>query len=217
MATVRVKDVIQRVRLVLNDPTKTGWSDEELLTWYNAAIVAIITMRPDALTKAAKFLCDRKTRQTLPTEAIRLVRVDRNSNGAAIRQIDRAKLDEQIPFWHDTRDIVDNVEFYVFDIREPKVFYVYPAPLSGHAIDIVYSYSPTPVTLAQLHLDSTVIAIDDSFQDAIHDYMIFRAFTKDSDFADAGNKSTLHFQSFSSFLQGKNESDTGIKPNAKPV
>ena len=213
MPTVKVKDIVDRLRVTLHDLTKTGWSDAELLDWYNAAIVALVSMRPDASTKTAKFLCSQQTRQTLPSEGVRLVRVSRNSNGDAIRLIDRYHLESHFPSWHDNDAPANDVEFYVWEMNEPKVFYVYPAPVSGHSIDIVYSFTPPAVTMAQLSLDTTVIAVEATFQDAIYDYMAFRAFSKDSDYSEGANRATLHHQSFTSFLQGKNDSDVGIKPN----
>lgn len=213
MATVRVIDIIDRARRMLHDPTKTGWSDAELLDWFNAAQVALITMRPDALTKCAKFLCDQKTRQSLPAEAIRLIRVDRNSAGGAIRYISRDELNHQLPEWHDDSFPVEDVELYIFDPKEPKAFYVYPVPVSGHPIELIYSYAPKPISINDFSNDLTVIAVDDSFQDAIYDYLMFRACSKDSDHADGAQRAGLHFQSFTSFLQGKYDSDAGIKPD----
>ncbi len=212
MPTVKVVDIIDRVRRTLQDPAKTGFSDLELLDWFNAAQIALITMRPDALTKCAKYLCDQNSRQELPEEAIRLIRIDRNTHGSAIRYTNRDELDQLIPTWHDESAAVEDLEFYLFDAKEPKAFYVYPVPQSGHSIDLVYSYSPEPISITNFSNDGTLIAVDDSFQDALYDYVMFRAFSKESDHSDGAARATLHFQSFTSFLQGKNESDAGIKP-----
>lgn len=211
MPTLRVIDIIESAKAVISDKLENTWTDEELLDWFNSAQVALVTLRPDALTRKEKFLCDKSSRQELPPPAIRLIRVDRNTSGGAIRETTREMLDELIPEWHDDASPSDTVEFYVFDTKEPKAFYLYPVPVSGHAVDLVYSYAPEKVSISDFTSDSTLIAVEDTFKDVLLDYVLYRAYLKDTDTAEGVAKAQMHFQSFNFFLSGKTQSDAGLK------
>ena len=81
---------------------------------------------------------------------------DGNTPGRAIRLVDRAVLDTQVPDWHASTP-ANEVMHYVFDPVNPKVFYVYPRVSSARQIEIVYSASPVDIAIG------AVILIDDIY------------------------------------------------------
>lgn len=213
MPNVTARSILDSVRNSLNDIKKTGWTDEELLSWLNAGVIAVIQLRPDALVKREKFLCSKSSRQELPAGAIRLVRVEANLGGGSIRYMDREKLDSTIPDWQDESQGSSDVELYVFDAREPRAFYLYPCPVAGHPIRLIYSYSPSPIDISDL--TTAKIPIEDTFRDPIFDYIMFRALSKETDHADGAARAANHMNAFNLFLTGKTQSDSGIKPNGR--
>ena len=93
-------------------------------------------------------------KQTLPSAALRLLSIYKNASPTTkpITNIQRRVLDDQIEDWHGTT--ANNVEHYVYNETDPKVFYVYPGTTaSDSTIDIVYSSSPTDITIADFTSD----------------------------------------------------------------
>jgi len=75
-------------------------------------------------------------------------------------------------------------------MNNPKVFYVYP-PAQSATTELVYSSVPMP------HADSTgTIKLDDRYAPAILDYMLYRAYQKDADYAANDQRSQTAYQTF---------------------
>jgi hypothetical protein len=129
--------------------------------------------------------------------ALRLLSIYKNASPTTkpITNIERRVLDDQIEDWHGTTDT--NVEHYVYDPMDPKVFYVYPHSTASDAtIDLVYSSAPVDVTIANFNTTSTVISLDDIYANAILDYILYRAYQKDTEYAGDMNRSGVYLQSF---------------------
>jgi len=203
-------DIINRCRITLYDIGKKNWTDDELLTWLNAGQLAIVQRRPDAKTYNGDFLCDANCRQSLPNDGVRLIRVNRNVGSSAVRMIDRMTLDDIDPDWQETTGT--DVEFYAFSDKEPRIFWVYPTPSEGHLLDVSYSLVPATISIVNFENDTQKLGIDDTFADALMDYMLFRAFSKDSEFADSAQRAANHWQAYDTFLQWKSQSDSAIGP-----
>lgn len=200
----------KKVRTTLYDINRDSWSDSELLEWYNSAIPAIIANRPDAHYSREIFLCREGAAQTLPDKGIRLIRVDNNVGGDVVRFRDRDMMDKDIPGWMSEEG--EEVEYFSMDDRYPRTFYIYPTPPAGHQINIVFSSLPEEVKITNFETDQTIISIDDTYQDAIFDYVMFRALSKDAEFADSAQRAVTHLNAFNGFLGSKTQSDAGVTP-----
>ena len=101
-----------------------------------------------------------------------------------------------------------NVKHYIFDEDDPRNYYVYPG-ISGNAyVEVVYSASPT-----DLANTSAVISVDDIFANAIVDYVLFRAYQKDSEYAGNAQRAGTHYQLFTASIgQGMQAQDL-LSPN----
>jgi hypothetical protein len=214
MATVKVIDLIDRAEEILQDTTNVRWSQQTLLDYLNDAQREIVLFRPDANPVNASFtLTANSAKQSLPSAALRLLSIYRNSNPTSkpITNIERRVLDDQIEDWHGTT--ATNVEHYVYDPLDPKIFYVYPHTTASDAtIEIVYSSSPTDITISNFSSDTTVISLDDIYANAILDYMLYRAYQKDTEYAGDLQRSGVYMQSFQNSLGIKNQVDAGSSP-----
>jgi len=214
MATVKVIDLIDRAEEILQDTTNVRWSQQTLLDYLNDAQREIVLFRPDANPVNASFtLAADSAKQSLPSAALRLLSIYRNSNPTSkpITNIERRVLDDQIEDWHGTT--ATNVEHYVYDPLDPKIFYVYPHTTASDAtIEIVYSSSPTDITISNFSSDTTVISLDDIYANAILDYMLYRAYQKDTEYAGDLQRSGVYMQSFQNSLGIKNQVDAGSSP-----
>lgn len=209
MATTKAVDLINRVSVTLQDPTFVRWTQAELLNYLNDAQRQVVLFRPDAKAVNAAFACTNAAKQTLPAEGLRLINVLRNTNGRAITKVDRSILDVQLPTWYETAAAADGVKHYVYDALDPKNFYVFPKPTAAHQIDIVYAIAPVDITIANFTTDTQVIGIDDIYANAMMDYMMYRAYQKDSEFANL-NRASVYFQSFTTSLGVKSQADGGL-------
>ena len=216
MATVKVIDLIDRAETVLQDTTNTRWAQAELLSYLNDAQREIVMQRPDAKVTNATLTCAASSKQTLPSGALRLIDIIRNTNGKAITQIDRKILDVQNPSWH-TGSANTIVEHFMYDPADPKNFYVYPVPANSVQIEIAYSQSTTDITIANYSTSTDVIGLDDTYSNAILDYMLYRSYQKDSDFGGNMQKVATHYQSFANSIGLKTRADLVITPQTDDV
>jgi hypothetical protein len=216
MATVKVIDLIDRAETVLQDTTNTRWAQAELLSYLNDAQREIVMQRPDAKVTNATFTCAASSKQTLPTGALRLVDVIRNATGKAITQIDRKVLDVQNPSWH-TGSGNTAVEHFMYDPTDPKNFYVYPVPTNSVQITIAFSESTADITISNYTSSTDTIGLDDTYANAILDYMLYRAYQKDSDFGGNMQKVATHYQSFANSIGLKTRADLVITPQTNDM
>lgn len=205
-------EVIDRVRNILQDTTGVRWVDSELIQWINDAQREVVMYRPEAYSVNTNFqMTAGQTKQTLPVAALRLLDVVRNlGNGAtpgrAIRIINREIMDAQRPNWHsDTAEA--EVKHYMFDSRDPRTFYVYPKPSSAYWVELVYTAVPTTLTST-----TGAITVRDDFANALVDYVCFRAYTKDAEYAANGQRALAHYQAFATAMGIKSQVDAAFGP-----
>lgn len=212
MATTKAVDLINRVAVTLQDPTFVRWPQQELLNYLNDAQRQVVLFRPDAKAVNAAFSCTNTAKQTIPAAGLRLISVLRNANGRAITKVDRAVLDVQLPNWYEQAVDADGVKHYLYDPADPKTFYVFPKPAASHSIEIVYSTAPTDIVISNFTTDTQVIGIDDIYANAMMDYMLYRAYQKDSEFANL-NRAGVYFQAFAQALGIKTQVDGSLTEN----
>lgn len=197
MATAQ--DIIDRARLLLVDSPAVRWADAELLNWISDGQNQIVLLVPSANAKHVEFTCAAGTLQTLSTNGVQLLDVIRNADGGMtpISLVARTVLDSHDPAWH-LGTSATTVEHYVYDERTPTQFMVYPGVVAGAKLDIVQAQLPAAVTAVDDALDLTDIYIG-----ALVDYVCYRAFTKDADYAQNTPRADRHYNQFLSALSGK--------------
>lgn len=216
MATTKVVDILDRASIILQDNTNVRFPNDELLKFFNDAQKEVVLHRPDAKMVNGSFDCTAGSKQTLPSAALRLIDVVRNVNGRAITQVDRKILDETLPNWHEqAADATRKIEHFVYDPADPKNFYVYPKATTDFDLEIVYSSAPTDVTISNFATDTTTISLDDVYSNCILDYILYRAYQKDSEYAGNAQRAMMHYQSFANALGVKTQADGATTPMPK--
>ena len=81
----------------------------------------------------------------------------------------------------------------------------------------MYADLPTAHALSAANLDpasssSDVILIDDTYISAILDWILYRAFSKDAEFAANAARAGAHYQTFMSSIGTKTQSDVASAP-----
>jgi hypothetical protein len=136
-----------------------------------------------------------------------------NTAGSAITVVDRDVLDAQLPSWQ-SNITSDTVQHYMFDLRNPKTFYVYPGVAAGTQIEIVYSSVPSDAVEQVAGDDSTgILNIPGVYRNAVLDYVLYRAYSKDADFAGNAQRALKHYEAFTATLGLKYQVDRMVDPN----
>jgi hypothetical protein len=209
-------DVLTRARLVLNDIDKVRWLDEEGFQWLTDGQRTIVLVRPDACVANIVDPLVPGTRQEIPTGGFRLLDIMRNApNGATIggrsvRLVDRDVMDTQNPAWHTgTPSLV--ITNFIFDNRDPTVYYVYPPAAPGAKLEIIYSKAPT--TVAAL---TDILSLTDIYIDPLLNYLLFRCYSKDAQFAQNAQLASAYLQTFLGMLGVKTKKDAAYSPDLNP-
>tara|TARA_R110002153_G_scaffold92322_9_gene224317 strand:+ start:332 stop:1006 length:675 start_codon:yes stop_codon:yes gene_type:complete len=213
MATTKVRDILDRAAIILQDNTNVRFPNDELLKFFNDAQKEVVLHRPDAKMVNTSFDCVSGSKQTLPSAALRLIEVVRNVGGRAVTQVQKRILDETLPNWHEAVAGANKIEHFIYDPADPKNFYVYPKGAVGtHSLEIVYSSSPSEISISNFETDVQVISIDDVYSNCLLDYVLYRSYQKDSEFAGNASRAMMHYQSFANALGVKTQADVATTP-----
>jgi hypothetical protein len=222
MATVKVVDLLAKVQTLLQDTTGVRWPLLELQGWLNDSYRDTLTLRPDSNTLLGVFTCVAGPRQNVTStfaDAERLIGVLRNtattSKKGAIALASRSSLDSALRNWYAETQTVD-VELYMFDPRTPKEFLVYPPATTAARLEVAYAQVPSPHTLTSEQLANAAttetIRIADGFANALVDYVLYRAYSKNTESTTNAAKAGAYFQSFQGALGIKGQSEAASQP-----
>jgi hypothetical protein len=218
--TTTAQSVIRRVVDTLQDPTSVRWAVSELVRYLNDGQREVALHRPDALVTNATLTCVAGSKQSLPNNGSKLIDVVRNaaatSTKRAVRMVNREILDAQVPNWHNLTGSIEALHF-MYDPRDPRVFYLYPPALTTTQLDIVYAAYPTDITEPADGTTYTAVSgnitLPDIFANAIADYVLYRAYSKDSEYAGNAQRAQNHYAAFTNALGIEVQTTVGVAPN----
>ena len=226
--TIQASAIVRRATDVIMDNTSVRWPANELVRWLNDAQREIIVMRKDAINRTTTVTLVAGTRQNLDAMSLSpapsaLIEITRNMAAAsqkkAVRLVPRQLLDSQIPGWHGIPGTID-VLHYMFDPRDPKTFYVYPPALASAQLEVMYSGIPTdlaePAAGAIFSNVVGVLSVPDIYANAILDYVLYRAYSKDSEFAGNSARAQNHYAAFGNSLGMEMKATMAVQPQSRP-
>lgn len=216
--TISAQSIIRRVVETLQDNTSIRWPVSELVRYLNDAQREIILYRPDAVVINAAVPLVAGSRQSLPAGGTKLVEVVRNSAGSkrAVRMTNREILDAQLYGWHSHPGATE-VLHYMYDPREARTFYVYPPAAAGASVDVTYAAMPVDIVEpAEGALYTAVtgnLGLPDIYGNTVQDYILYRAYTKDSEYAGNAARAQAHYAAFANALGIEIKGTIAIAPN----
>jgi hypothetical protein len=172
----------------------------------------IVLIQPSATSTTSVVKLDAGTRQYIPDDGWLLLSIYRNMGtagttpGRAIRIISREIIDNFNPNWHADAAKAE-VRNYIYTDQDQTAFYVYPPNTGTQYIELNYSVQP-----ADLTAESQVIPIFDVFQSALVDYILYRACSKDAEYAPGLQLASQYSSAFVAAIQGKTESEVTNDP-----
>lgn len=226
--SITAQSIIRRAADLLQDATSIRWPAAELVRWLNDAQRAIIKARPDALNITATMTLAAGTRQDLDNAGLalppaKLIEITRNvaptSTKGAVTKVNRRILDDQIPSWH-TLPAKVNVLHYMFDVRDPKTFYVYPPATALAQLEVMYCAYPDDVPEpadGATHADVVGdISLPDIFGDDVLNLILYRAYSKDADYAANAGRAAGYLTLVNASLGVEIAATIAVKPQANP-
>lgn len=204
-----VREILDRVTILLEDEDRDIWERDELVLWLNDAILSVVNKKPDAYIRRVVEDLKEGTYQTLPDDAMMLIRVVRDmGTHRSVTGLPLDILDDQNPAWREPvmSKVVKN---YTYTDKDPKHYEVYPSVADGVQIEIDYGAVPSSVAD-----DDDTIPLGVEYLNILVDWVLYRGYSKDDESADL-SKAAMHMQAFMNALGFKSNTTQAIIPNTR--
>jgi len=202
MATITIGHLIDMALDQVQDEDRGLWDYQDLINWYNFGTRQIVSIDPRAnpITVAMKLAIGIK--QTIPPGGIALLNVIRNMGvdgetpGRAIVQTTLEALSRSYPSYS-TETASATIYNWMPDVADKTIFRVYP-PADGTSYgEIVYGKVPTILVYdAAGDWQSALIGVKENYVDPLMNYLLSRAFGKDTDIPGNIGKAALYYGLF---------------------
>lgn len=206
------QNILDRSSMIIQDLTNVRWPASELLNWLNDARRELAVLRPDIYSVSATQSLATGAKQSLPTGGLRLMDVPRNTSGAAITVTHRGFLDQQNPTWHTSITPSTTIKHFMTDERDPSTYWVYPPAASGASVEIIYQAAPTDYAAG-----ATLSSYEELYGGAFVDYVCYRAFSKDSEYAGNAQRALAHYQQYTNALGIGRQTDFSYGANQNNI
>ena len=218
MGTILARSIIERAQIILQDTTGVRWpADSELLGWLNDGQREVVIFKPNSCVRNQAVRLVGGSLQSLPSDGVQLIDIPRNlgTNGSTpgrpVRIVLREMLDAQTPNWHSMPTSAE-VRHYTYSPLDPNHFYVYPPqPASNPGyVEMIYGASPVNAMF------NGPIALDDIYQNVLLDYILYRAYSKDAEYAANPQRAQAHQNAYLAALTGKTQGEALVTPTPTP-
>lgn len=208
--TVYAASLLTRASEALQDTSYVRWTEAELLRYLYDGVQALITARPDMSTTTAAFTPAVGARQTLPSEAVALVDVLNNTatNKRAVTKVSQPLMEATNRDWMSATP-ADTAVNYMYDLRTPRTWYIYPPATGGGSVDIVYSVFPAETTSRVGTYD-----LSSQWQTPLLAYVLGRAYAKDAEYGGNMALSTTYMSAFAKDIEGQATTTAAISPKS---
>lgn len=211
---VTAQTILARVRTqLIDDLPQKRWSDTELLAWLSDGQRTLVAVDPSLGEVTGPLPLVVGSKQALPDGAFMLLDIKCNMGvdgltpGRVITVVMRENLDRIDPNWRASRRS-DTVQHYIYDPKQPRLYYVYPPSTGMTQIEASVGMNP-PDIVALIQ----PITVPDLYQTALFDYVMFRAHQKDSDYAAGEGKAGVYLQLFQMFTAAHTQGQVDMSAN----
>lgn len=210
------QSVIKRCAEQLQDLAAIRWSPAKLVRDLNDGQRAILAQRPDAATLTLSTTLVAGAKQSLPATAVQLIDIPRNTaSKKSLRKVETAMMDAVLPNWQSATAKLDAVNF-MYDLREPRTFYVYPPALVTSSLDLVCPVYPTdiaePADGTTFSAVTGNLSVADQWANALHDWVLFRAWAMDGEAAGNAALAAGYLALFKSAFGEQAKSSAAVAP-----
>jgi hypothetical protein len=196
MPNILASAIIDQAEEILQDSSNDKWSSAELLGWLNMGQRAVVREKPTAYAQRASLATTAGLWTSLPAAAFLLLGVtmnmgtDGSTPGTPITLVERKWIDQILPTWTTaTANAVTEHIIYEPDVN-PLEFGVYPQATGTTQIEIITANRPADIAIG------ASILVNDEYAEALLDYVLFRAFSRDADYTENAQRAIAHWQNF---------------------
>lgn len=215
--TFAVPALLTEVANDLLDPEGVTWPATTLRDFLNAGQRELCVLKPAAYSKTTTALLTASTtKQSLPADALTLIRLTRNMGaagttpGRAIMLGNADELGAYLPSWHGDANTAGDIQKFIFDPLEPTTYYTYPkAPATAWYVEIAYGANPPACTLAG---NSSLLEV---FREPLRHYMISRAYAQPAAASANATLAVAHYNQFLTLIGAKTAGEAANNPNNK--
>jgi hypothetical protein len=207
--TIQAATIIDEAATLLLDALNNRtWPLPELLGYFNEALRATAFVKPDMYTVQTSFTPVAGVLQSLPSDGTALLDITRNLTGRnrVVTQVDEGLLEEANRFWPAATQQAE-VEHFTADPRNPRRFRVFPPANGAGSIEILYGAVPP-----QANYDDEDLPVPDSFQTILLDFILARAYSKNSKRQDLA-KASYYRQNWAAALGLKSQAQVAVAPH----
>lgn len=213
--------ILRDVMDELSDEANLRWTLPELMRYLNDGVRRTAILRPDAYSAVVSHPLVAGARQSIPADADRMIDIVRNTAGKqrAVRLATRELLDAHNPGWHAMRTSTE-IQHFMFDPREPRVFYVYPPAAAGASLEVVVTSIPDDAAIpaagsSLADIPATLVAAPYVFIGALTHYVLHRAWAKNTEDTTSVQRAAAHLALFHSALGMDGEAAVSAGPNSQ--
>jgi len=99
---------------------------------------------------------------------------------------------------------------YIHNPLDPKNFYVYPPNTGAGSVQILVATEPTDLVALASNL-----SLDAIYESVVLDYVLYRAFSKDTEHTANMQRSVGHYNAFMAALKGKFQMENALSADAQ--
>lgn len=209
-----VEELTDRIIATLRDETEDSWASEAIYDVILEAEKVIVNFRPDASATDHEFECQVGFKQDISVltnpapHALLDVKYNTDGSGApgrSVRMVSRANKDAADPMWR-TKTAATTIKEYMFDQREPMLFYTSPPAAAGAHLQISFSAIPEAYGTVSA---STVTTVSSIYEPMLLEWALYRLFGHDVEGSVNISRSQQHLQNF--------QSQMGIKLSGEEI
>lgn len=213
MGTITAQTIIDNAAIQLIDTGNVRWTRAELLDWLNEAQRALVLALPESTATTALVTTVAGAKQTIPANGWILLKASRNMGvsgttpGRGLIEVTHEELTKNNPNWvSDTGTGSARVYYYL--PADKNTFWIYPpADSSGNRIEVIYSKLPTVMAS-----ESSTIDVSDIYEPMLLNYVLYRACTKDAEYAPGVELGTQYLNTFMGLIAAaKSRADGTVK------
>lgn len=198
--------IVADVQRILNDETGVRVAASQLVPLLNQAQRDIMTARPDTTAVISALALVAGVKQAVPSNAYLLIDIHSNTAApyAPVTKVDLPLLDASEPGWRN-RAQSSSIKHFMHDLRNPRVFWVYPPATAGIEVEFEASIYPDdiPAPVAPGEMADTVvgnISLNDEWQTALFCMTAHYAYLTDLEGVNNQTLAVAYLQRASSIL-----------------
>ena len=212
-------DIVKRAAMIIQDISHVRWPLTEKTDWLNDARRELAVVRPDIYIKTDDDfdLSAGNAEQAVPSDCLRVLDIPRNVDGTAISLTQRGFLDQQNPEWGKSTNKNNTIKHFMLDERDKEHFWVYPPAGDTAKVVIKYQTKPEEATVSGDTVSGDLNNFEEMYAGALVDYVCYRAFSKDAEYAGNAQRALAHYQQFQNALGVGHRNDLTYSPNLTNV